>query len=108
MDDGKFVYSQIKSVTFIKPLLTEDWTVFSNPSTLGGVFIKSTNMEAHEINISLTDLTGKKINSFVITNKVGTDQHFIAFNELSAGFYLLQVNDGKTLKSIKLMLQNKE
>jgi hypothetical protein len=59
LDDGKFVYSQLKSETFIKPLLTEAWTVFPNSAALGGMFIKSTNMEANEINISLTDLTGR-------------------------------------------------
>lgn len=47
--DGKFALSDVKAVNFNNPLQTPLWSVFPNPTSLNGVFIKNTNINANKL-----------------------------------------------------------
>jgi hypothetical protein len=106
--DGKFEYSDIKSVNFAKPLEGQNWSVYPNPSSLNGIYIITEKTESDNINLSLTDVTGK----LVYTEKIAVDQkgsnQFISFENVNTGIYYLTIMDGDFIKTIKVILTSRK
>ncbi len=102
--DGKFEYSDVKAVNFIKPAQGENWSVYPNPSNLNGINLTTAALKSEFINLSLCDVTGKLVYSKKIsTSKQGNTQ-FIAFDQVVTGVYYLSISDGYLNKTIKVIL----
>ena len=100
--DGQYVYSTIQSLTFNKQDTTQAWSVFPNPTNLNGVYIS--NLQTSTFNIKVLDITGK----IIIQTNIHIDQnntmHFVSFDGISNGLYLLEMNDGNKIMTQKLLL----
>ncbi|MCC6252605.1 MAG: T9SS type A sorting domain-containing protein [Bacteroidia bacterium] len=105
--DGKFEYSTIKSVNFIKNHNGTVWAVYPNPTDLNGVYINTGTLQSDVLQVVLTDVTGKQIISKQI--KVNTDgaNNFVSFEQISTGIYYLTINDGQTERTTKLSITGK-
>ena len=102
--DGKFEYSDVKAVNFIKPAQGENWSVYPNPSNLNGINLTTAALKSEFINLSLCDVTGKLVYSKKIsTSKQGNTQ-FVAFDQVVTGVYYLSISDGYLNKTIKVIL----
>jgi hypothetical protein len=107
--DGKFEYSDIKAVNFVKPSQGQNWSVYPNPSNLNGINITTAALKSNIINLSLTDVTGKLVyNKTISVDKQGGGTQFIEFDQVGTGIYYLTVNDGEINKTIKVILTSKE
>jgi hypothetical protein len=105
--DGKFEYSEIKSVNFIKPVEGQNWSVYPNPSSLNGINLVMGNIQNDVINIRLVDVTGKLVHHESIAKQAKGSQQFISFENVSTGIYYLTITDGSEVKTIKVVLTAK-
>ncbi len=105
--DGKFEYSDIKAVNFVKPSQGQNWSVYPNPSNLNGINITTAALKSDLINLSLTDVTGKLVyNKTISVDKQG-DTKFIEFDQVGTGIYYLTISEGDFIKTIKVILTPK-
>jgi hypothetical protein len=106
--DGKFAYSEIRSVDFIHQVGTTNWTLFPNPTSLNGIYINTIEDDDRILSIKLFDLSGKVLHQQTLTINQQTSSYFINFDGISTGIYMLELNDGTMVKTSKIILQNKE
>jgi hypothetical protein len=106
--DGKFEYSDIKSVNFSKPVEGQNWTVFPNPSDLNGINLVMGDIQNDLINIRLVDVTGKLVHNENVAMQAKGSQQFISFENISIGIYYLTVVDGNEVKTVKVVLTSKQ
>lgn len=106
--DGKFDYSDIKSVNFVKPVEGQNWSVYPNPSNLNGVNLVMGDIQSEVIQLSLTDVTGKVVYNERMAKQAKGSNQFISFENVSTGIYYLTVTDGSTVKTIKVVLTAKQ
>ena len=102
--DGKYKYSEIKAVSFLNTAQNQYWYVFPNPCQLNGINIKTADTAAAQLSVNLLDLTGKLLSAQLIKNNMNSNSNFIAFEGISAGVYLLELNDGYKTDIIKIVL----
>lgn len=105
--DGKFDYSNVKAVNFHKPIQTQLWSIFPNPTDLNGVYIKNTNSDAKQLTLKIIDLTGKVIKIETIKNINANASLFVGFEHISTGMYLLELNDGINSTNTHLIINSK-
>ncbi len=105
--DGKFALSDVKAVNFNNPLQTPLWSVFPNPTSLNGVFIKNTNIDAKQVTLKIIDLTGKVIKMETINNVDANASLFVGFENISTGMYMLELNDGMNSTNTHLIINSK-
>ncbi len=106
--DGKFAYSNVEAVEFGKPVQSQEWTVFPNPSNLNGVYLKTFNFEESQLKVTLMDLSGKVISSSMINRDKTNNQFFIEFENIATGTYILELNDGNKIILNKLLLYSNQ
>ena len=94
--DGKFSYSNIDKVTF--NLNANNVIVYPNPAK--DILTVQSNFKGERLNITLTDLAGRKI---LQTIKQNNQLIEIPIFDLRAGFYLLKINDGISSVSKKII-----
>jgi hypothetical protein len=79
--------------------------MYPNPSTgLTVVSVEST--EAQDVTVNVIDGVGKIVST--VQQHIGTGENFITLNEnstLKAGIYFVNVNNGVSTKSVKLVIQ---
>lgn len=102
--DGKFEYSDVKAVNFIKPSHGQNWSVYPNPSNLNGINLVTGELNSDMLNLSLTDVTGKLVYSKSLTVSDKSASNFISFENVSSGIYYLTIVDGDAVKTIKVVL----
>jgi hypothetical protein len=105
--DGKYTYSEVKAVNFNKPIQTQLWSIFPNPTNLNGVYIKNTNIDAKEVTLKIIDLTGKVIKMETINNIDANASLFVGFENISTGLYMLELNDGMNSTNTHLIINSK-
>jgi hypothetical protein len=86
--DGKFSYSQVKSVK-LNSSLNKLIDVYPNPSNLNGVYISHLNNDS-QFNVQLFDIYGKLILSFNKLKASG-DAIFIDFGNVPSGIYTISI-----------------
>jgi hypothetical protein len=105
--DGKFDYSNLKAVNFNKPIQTQLWSIFPNPTNLNGVYIKNTNIDAKQVTLKIIDLTGKVIKMETINNINANASLFVGFENISTGMYMLELNDEMNSTNTHLIINSK-
>jgi hypothetical protein len=106
--DGKFDYSDVKAVNFVRPIQGQNWLVYPNPSNLNGINLVTAELSSQTVILSLTDLTGKLVFEKQIAVNMQGDNKFIEFEQVGTGIYYLTVNDGEMVKTIKVILSKKD
>jgi hypothetical protein len=106
--DGKYAYSNIKVVEFNKPIQSQEWIMFPNPSNLNGVYVKRLNAEETQLKITLIELSGKVISSSIINKDKTNNQFFIEFENIANGTYFLELNDGNKIILNKIVLYSNQ
>jgi hypothetical protein len=94
--DGKFSYSNIDEITF--NLNANNVIVYPNPAK--NILTVQSNFKGEKLNISITDLAGRKI---LQTIKQNNQLIEIPITGLKTGFYLIKINDGITSVSKKII-----
>lgn len=100
--DGNYFYSNIIAVEFNENTQTLEWNVFPNPTNLNGVYIANT--KTANMSIKLVDITGKTVLQTNTINDQNNTPHFVSFDGISNGMYLLELNDGNKIMSQQLLL----
>jgi hypothetical protein len=93
--DGKCVYSQIKSLNFDK-----DLKVIVQPNPFEGsteLIIKGYSSE--RVDLKLYSLQGE----VVLDTYISSLQPFVLGNDLDSGIYIVQINDGSSLVTQKII-----
>ena len=103
--DGSYNYSPVISVDFSEKL---DFTFFPNPVKSGEIisFVISKNEGIKEIQVSVSDVTGKKI--YVETMHAGSESKAelsLTDLNLNPGIYILKVQSGSLSQVKKLVVQ---
>lgn len=95
----------IQSTVGIEELAnTKNISLFPNP-TKENLFLNFESSSMNELNIFVSDITGKTLQQNNIQSSVGGNQLKINTENYEAGIYFIEVNDGlnsKTIKFIKL------
>jgi hypothetical protein len=104
--DGKYAYSDVKAVEFNKPVQSQEWTVFPNPTHLNGVYIKNANVDAKQVTLKIIDFTGKVIKMETINNLNANVSYFMGFDHISTGMYMMELNDGFNSSNTHLIINN--
>ena len=94
--DGKFSYSNIDKVTF--NLNANNVIVYPNPAK--DILTVQSNFKGEKLNITITDLAGRKILQIIKQNNPLIE---IPISDFRAGFYLLKINDGITSVNKKIL-----
>ncbi|MFN5712832.1 MAG: T9SS type A sorting domain-containing protein, partial [Bacteroidota bacterium] len=102
--DGKFEYSEIKSVNFMKPNVGHNWSIYPNPSDISGVHLVTGLLESDLLQVQLTDLTGKVVFSDRLSTDNESANYFLDFNHVNSGIYYLTIVDGSQTTTMKLIL----
>jgi hypothetical protein len=104
--DGIYTYSDIRVVNFNHASSNSSINVYPNPVNEKGIFIKNGMLEDSRISIKLTDMLGQLIQENVLqVNPLG-DTQFIEFtNQVSVGFYQLQIRNNQKLEVVKLIVK---
>jgi hypothetical protein len=102
--DGKFEYSEIKSVNFMKPNVGHNWSIYPNPSDISGVYLVTGLLESDLLQVQLTDLTGKVVFSDRLSTDNESANYFLDFNHVNSGIYYLTIVDGSQTTTMKLIL----
>ena len=78
--------------------------IYPNP-TKQTLFINYESKNPHELNIHITDISGKEIQNYTSLSTIGNNQIKLETENYEAGIYFIELNDGtisKTIKFIKL------
>jgi autotransporter-associated beta strand protein len=102
--DGKFEYSEIKSVNFMKPNVGHNWSIYPNPSDISGVYLVTGLLESDLLQVQLTDLTGKVVFSDRLSTDNESANYFLDFKHVNSGIYYLTIVDGSQTTTMKLIL----
>ena len=106
--DGRFEYSDIKVVNFLKPGSISEWAIYPNPTNLQGIHILADNLMNETITIRLTDIVGNLVlekNMAVGGKRLNS---FIEFGEIAAGVYNLAIIDGKEMRNFKVVITGRQ
>jgi hypothetical protein len=106
--DGRFEYSDIKVVNFLKPGSISEWAIYPNPTNLQGIHILADNLMNETITIRLTDIVGNLVlekNMAVGGKRLNS---FIEFGEIAAGVYNLAIIDGKEMRNFKVVMTGRQ
>jgi PKD repeat protein len=79
-------------------------SLFPNPAK-NEVFVSMNLQEAAEVNISLTDITGRIINSEPVNMNSGLQQHKIDISQYAAGIFFVKIEHKGFSKTLKVMKQ---
>ncbi|MFN5710718.1 MAG: hypothetical protein ACK46S_01695 [Bacteroidota bacterium] len=102
--DGRFDYSDIRVVNFVKPGSRTEWAVYPNPTNLHGVNIIADNLKYETVSVRLTDIVGNVILEKGIPAVGNRLNGFLNFGEIAAGVYNLTIVDGKDLRNFKIVV----
>jgi hypothetical protein len=97
--DGKFAYSPVKQVNFNG--IQQEVVVYPNPSR--GFVNVLANVPGTQVQYSITDLSGKSVQSGVLRTEGSANR--LNISGLPAGIYLLQVRDENGPRTTKLLVQ---
>ena len=100
--DGKLNYSAVKAVDNVK-----EFKVSVNPNPLNGNMINLSvvNAKSALLNISIYDAKGTKLYTAQMRTNDGNFTARITVNNFAPGIYFMQVADGSTIQSVKLLKQ---
>lgn len=103
--DGSFSYSNIVAIKGVKPFGLQIATVYPNP-VMASVNILVATDAAKTVQVVVTDLAGKTVNTSKITLQEGENNVTIPVTNLSTGNYMLYIVD-KNCKSnlVKMVKQ---
>ncbi len=97
--DGKFSYSAVRQVNFNGA--AEQVSVYPNPSK--GYVNVLVNVRSAQVPYSITDLSGKAVQSGMLRTDGATNR--VNIQGLRAGIYMLQVRDENGPRTAKLIVQ---
>lgn len=106
--DGAITCSTIRKVTFnTLENNAEMLSVYPNPSTLNGVYIKTGELiEDDKMDVKLLNLTGQLIYEKLVTPDLKGDLQFIDLGKIASGIYYLKITIGTMDSTFKLLLQH--
>jgi hypothetical protein len=105
--DGRFEYSDIKVVNFVKPGSQSKWAVYPNPTNLQGVNIVADDLKYDMVTIRLNDIVGNLIMEKSIPAAGKRLNSFVSFGVIAAGVYNMSIVDGKEIRNFKVVLTGK-
>ncbi len=81
-------------------------SLYPNPSATNTVFLEISTDRAKAVNVSITDITGRTLQTTTHSIKEGTQIITINTGKFSSGVYMLQLNQGAVnLKTMRLIKQ---
>ncbi len=104
--DGKYSYSEIRTVDISATTVQNNLSVYPNPSNLNGVYIAiPAGFEDEKITVQLIDMYGKLIYTANYFLKHAATPFYVDFNKVANGMYTIQMIDSKgEISAIKLTI----
>jgi len=94
-EDGTIETAQTAGLT--------QFNVYPNPNK--GIFTVSFDAsETESVNVTITDMTGRKVYDQTHTTVAGHNELPIDLSQQAAGVYLLQTNDGRSMRTTKVVV----
>lgn len=102
--DGKYSYSDIKTVNFNHITTQSGITIYPNPSNLNGIYISSSEIFSEEIiTVQLLDIYGKLVYSKQTQLNSSKEPLYVAFDQVSKGIYTLRwIYNNGDLSTVKI------
>ncbi len=100
--DGKFTYTQLRPVTITN---AQNVQIYPNPNNGNELFLNFENLQANELSVYVTDITGKMVTSELNSVSAGSSNLKMVFpQKLASGTYIVSIKTVEKTFSCRLIV----